>query len=137
MQWDAGEHAGFTKGTPWLKVNPNYRDINVENALGDSESVLAYYRALIRLRRAHPVIVHGAYDLLLEEHEEIYAFTRTLGDERLLVILNVSANTPMFRLPREVQFAEKTCLISNYEVPDEDIGEMKLRASEARVYRLA
>ena len=138
VQWNASRHAGFTEGTPWIEVNPNAKDINVENSLGDPESILAFYKTLIELRRAHPVIIYGAYDLLLAEHEEIYAFTRTLEGTRLLVILNVSENTPTFKLPSNVQFAEKTCLISNYEVePSEDIREVKLRAFEARVYYLA
>ncbi len=137
VQWDASEHAGFTKGVPWIKVNPNYKDINVEHSFSNSDSILAYYKVLIHLRKTHPVIVYGTYDLLLAEHEEIYAFTRALENERLLVILNVSENTPTFNLPSEVPFAEKTCLLSNYEVEaGEDIRGLKLRAFEARVYYL-
>ena len=137
MQWNAGEHAGFTSGTPWIRVNPNYKEINVEQALADSNSVFYYYQKLIRLRREHPVIVYGRYDLLLPEHEEIYAFTRTLDADRLLVILNVSKNTPVFNLPEVISFTRTELLISNYEVkPDEDIHKFTLRPFEARVYRL-
>ena len=99
MQWDAGAGAGFTAGTPWIKVNPNYRTINVEQALADPNSVLNYYRKLIRLRREHPIIVYGTYDLILDDHPQIYAFTRTLDDDRLLVILNFSGDAPVFELP--------------------------------------
>ena len=137
MQWDAGAGAGFTTGTPWIKVNPNYRTINVQQALADPNSVLNYYRKLIRLRREHPVIVYGAYDLILDDHPEIYAFTRTLGDDRLLVMLNFTAGTPVFELPDPISFTGKELLIGNYEVdPAEDIHRLTLRPYEAHVYRL-
>jgi oligo-1,6-glucosidase len=137
MQWEAGAHAGFTSGTPWIKVNPNYPAINVEQALADPDSIFAYYRQLIRLRKANSVIVYGTYDLLLNIHTEIYAFTRTLDDDRLLVILNFTKNTPVFALPTQVTFSGNELLISNYAVdPAEDIRRMTLRPFEARVYRL-
>ena len=137
MQWDSGENAGFTTGTPWLKVNPNYTDINVEKELRDPNSIFCYYRRLLELRKAYPVMVYGSYDLLLPEHEEIYAFTRTLQAERLLVILNFTKNTPVFELPPQLSFADKALLLSNYEVDAaEDIRRVSLRSFEARVYRL-
>jgi oligo-1,6-glucosidase len=140
IQWDAGEHAGFTTGTPWIKVNPNYEEINVTSALADSNSIFHYYKKLIQLRKANPVIVYGTYDLILDSHEEIYAFTRTLDAARLLVILNFSRNTPVFHLPEEISFSSTELLISNYEVEvdsDKDIRRLTLRPFEARVYRLA
>jgi oligo-1,6-glucosidase len=137
MQWDDSANAGFTTGTPWIKVNPNYREINVEQALADPQSIFHYYQQLIRLRKAHPIIVRGTYDLLLADDAQIYAFTRSWQDERLLVILNFSADTPVFALPPEVTFADNELLISNYPVdPAEAIHELPLRAFEARVYRL-
>ena len=137
VQWDDSEHAGFTSGTPWIKVNPNYEQINVEQALADPDSIWYYYQRLIRLRKQNPIMVYGTYDLILEAHEEIYAFTRTLGDERLLVILNFTANTPVFALPATITFAETELLIGNYAVdPAEEIRRLTLRPFEARVYRL-
>jgi len=137
MQWDASAHAGFTTGTPWMKVNPNYVAINVQQARADPHSVFAYYQTLIRLRKAHPTIVYGAYDLILDDDPEIYAFTRTLEDDRLLVVLNFRKNTPVFVLPTDVSFADKELLIGNYAVdPAEDIRRLTLRPFEARVYRL-
>lgn len=137
MQWDAGQGAGFTTGTPWLKVNPNYTSINVEAVLADPDSILYTYRRLIGLRKEHPVIVYGSYDLLLSEHEEIYAFTRTLGAERLLVILNFTENTPVFELPAAVVFEQHDLLVSNYEVDAaESLHGVRLQSYEARVYRL-
>jgi oligo-1,6-glucosidase len=135
MQWDESDNGGFTTGTPWIKVNPNYKAINVEQALADPDSIFYYYQQLIRLRKAYPVIVYGTYDLLLEEHEKIYAFTRTLKGDRLLVILNFSAESPIFELPSSVSVSNKTLLISNYEVDEgEEIERLALRPYEARVY---
>jgi oligo-1,6-glucosidase len=137
MQWDASEHGGFTTGTPWIKSNPNYKEINVADAIADPNSVFHYYKKLIQLRKEHPVIVYGSYDLLLPDHEEIYAFTRRLEEDRLLVILNFSQSSPVFNLPEDISFASKELLISNYEVdPDEELREITLRPFEARVYHL-
>ena len=137
MQWDTSEQAGFTTGTPWIKLNPNYKEINVTEALADPSSVFHYYKKLIQLRKENPVIVYGTYDLILDVHEEIYAFTRTLEEERLLVILNFSGNNPEFQLPENITFASTELLISNYEVTaNEDIHQIPLRPYEARVYRL-
>ena len=137
MQWDAKEQAGFTTGTPWIRVNPNYKEIYVAQALADPNSVFHYYKKLIQLRREHPIVVYGTYDLILPSHEEIYAFTRTLEAERLLVILNFSRNSPGFDLPEELSFSKEELLISNYGVDsNEDIHHFNLRPYEARVYRL-
>jgi oligo-1,6-glucosidase len=137
MQWDDGPRAGFTTGEPWIKVNPNHVSINVQQALADPNSVLHYYRQLIRLRRENPIMVYGTYDLILDDHPQIYAFTRTLGDERLLVLLNFSGDAPTFALPGSLAFTGKELLIANYEVdPAEDIHRLALRPYEARVYRL-
>jgi oligo-1,6-glucosidase len=137
VQWDEGENAGFTTGTPWIKVNPNYKEINAKQAQADPNSIFYYYQKLIRLRREKPIVVHGTYDLILDEDLEIYAFTRTLGDERLLVILNFTRNAPVFALPDSITFSGKELVISNYTVDSgEDIGQLTLRPYEARVYLL-
>jgi oligo-1,6-glucosidase len=137
MQWDSSEHAGFTSGTPWIRVNPNYQEINVADALTDATSVFHYYKRLIQLRKENPVIVYGSYDLLLASHEEIYAFTRTLDKDRLLVILNFNRNSPAFHLPENLAFASAELLINNYELnPADNVHAITLRPYEARVYRL-
>ncbi|MBD2156154.1 alpha-glucosidase [Leptolyngbya sp. FACHB-16] len=137
MQWDDSPNAGFSTGTPWIKVNPNYKEINVAHALSDPESIFYYYQRLIQLRKTNPVIVEGRYDLILEDDPEIYAFTRTLEGDRLLVILNFTANTPIFRLPKDLSANSPTLLIANYSVDEtEAIQELTLRPFEARVYRL-
>ena len=138
IQWDASEQAGFTTGEPWIKVNPNYKEINVSQALGDLNSIFYYYQKLIQLRKENPVIVYGTYDLILDSHEEIYAFTRTLDEDRLLVILNFSENPPVFNLPENISFAKNELLIGNYTVDSpHDIRQITLRPYEARVYRLS
>jgi oligo-1,6-glucosidase len=137
MQWDESANAGFTTGTPWLKVNPNYREINVARAVADPQSIYHYYRRLIQLRKANPVIVEGRYDLILDDDPAVYAFTRTLGEERLLVILNFTAGRPVFALPDGLPSANPELLIANYPVAEaEDISRLTLRPFEARVYRL-
>jgi oligo-1,6-glucosidase len=137
MQWDADAHAGFTTGTPWIKVNPNYQTINARQAIADPNSIFAYYQQLIRLRKANPVIVYGNYDLLPETDAAIYAYTRTLDDDRLLVILNFTATTPTIEIPAPIASANVDLLISNYPVdPAEAISNLILRPYEARVYRI-
>lgn len=116
MQWDDTMEAGFTKGKPWIEVNPNYKTINVKAELDDSNSVFYYYQKLINLRRKSiwsDIIVYGIYELLEKDDENIFAYTRKLGDRKILVVCNVSANKVKFNLNTEVN--EKACLICNYE----------------------
>jgi oligo-1,6-glucosidase len=138
MQWDDSENAGFTTGTPWLKVNPNYKEINAKKSLENSNSIFHYYRNLIKLRKEYKVIVYGDYNLILEEHDQIYAYTRVLDNETLLVITNFSIETPEFQLPGHIQYNSKHLLISNYEVDEnnDNISSIFLKPYEARVYLL-
>lgn len=100
MQWSAAPHGGFTTGTPWLAANPNHVEINAEAQLADPDSVFHFHRRLIALRRAHPVLVHGSFELLLPEHEQVFAYARTLGDQRCVVMINFG------REPQEVELPE-------------------------------
>lgn len=137
MQWDATAHGGFTAGTPWLTVNPNYADINAEEAVNDPDSIYHYYRGLIALRKRHEVIVYGEYDLLLQEDERIYAYTRTLGNERLLVVLNFFEQPVPFNLPETVRYGSFERLIGNYSEPNNgEPRSLQLRPYEAIVYKL-
>lgn len=133
MQWSAAAHAGFTTGTPWQPVNPNYPAIHSEAALADADSVFHYYRALVALRRAHPVLVEGRYELLLAEHPEIYAYLRTLGEERWLVVCNFYGGTPVLDVP----YRAAQRVIGNYPEAGGDLQGMVLRPYEAAIFRLA
>jgi oligo-1,6-glucosidase len=136
MQWDDSEHAGFTTGTPWLKVNPNYKEINAEYALKDSASIYYYYKELNRLRKEHDIIVYGTYDLILDDHEQIYAYTRTLGEEKLVIMCNFTGESAAFTLPEDLHFESSSLLIGNYEGSDQSLGDSRLKPYEARVYKL-
>lgn len=137
MQWDDSDNAGFTIGTPWIKVNPNYKEINAKKALEDENSVFHYYKKLIELRKSNEIIVYGTYDLILEDHPQIFAYTRTLNDKKLLIITNFSKDIILFTLPDDITYVKKELLISNYEVDaDKNIDKIHLKPYEARVYRL-
>ena len=88
MQWDTTKNAGFTSGTPWLPVNPNYVTVNAAEQLARADSVFHYYQRLIALRKEMDVIVYGHYELLEPDHPALFIYTRTLGEESLLVICN-------------------------------------------------
>jgi oligo-1,6-glucosidase len=137
MQWDGSAHAGFTAGVPWISVNPNYSEINVEQDLASQDSILHYYRKLIQLRKEHDIIVEGRYELILPDDEQVYAYLRVLQEQMLLVILNFSSETPKFHLPENIHYQRKKLIISNYQVDeDADIETFSLRPYEARVYIL-
>ncbi|MFD2671324.1 glycoside hydrolase family 13 protein [Marinicrinis sediminis] len=138
VQWDGSEHAGFTSGTPWLKVNPNYTDINAEKALQDPDSIFHYYKQLIALRKQHDVMVYGDYELILEDSDRIYAYTRTLGNEKWIIILNFFKEETEFQLPAHLKHDTRELMISNYANIDEQqpIDRFTLQPYEARVYRI-
>jgi len=92
MQWDASPNAGFTTGTPWIDVNPNHTTVNAAAACADERSVFHHYRRLIALRHTSPVVVDGDFTMLLADHPHVYAFTRSLGPETLLVLGNWSGD---------------------------------------------
>lgn len=136
FQWDDSENAGFTTGEPWLKLNPNYTEINAKQAVQDPDSIYHYYRKIIALRKAHPIIVYGDYELILPEHETIFAYTRTYEGEKLLVITNFSSDEAQFTLPANVTMPSVELLISNYDVEEtEEISSINLKPYEARVYK--
>ncbi|MCT2536986.1 alpha-glucosidase [Aquibacillus koreensis] len=137
MQWNDQINGGFTTGTPWLKVNPNYKTINVENQLEDSDSIYAYYKQLIELRKEEEVLVYGNYDLILEDDEKIYAYTRTLENKKVLVMTNLFPEEAEFHLPSALEGYNATLKLSNYDVEEKDqIKELSLKPYEARVYLL-
>ena len=133
MQWDASENGGFTSGTPWLQVNKNYKTINAAAQVNDPDSVFAYYKKLIALRHTNEVMVNGVYDVLIPDHPQIYAYTRTLGDKQLLVLCNDSEKE--VGVPAEIEekiAGAQGILIQNYK----DVKAGVLRPYEAVVYKI-
>lgn len=112
MQWDDSAYAGFSTANPWIMVNPNYTKINARDQINREDSVFKYYQKLIKLRHESELIVYGTYDLILDDDKDIYAYIRTLGDEKLIVYCNFSKNTREVELPEE--FTNGKVLISNY-----------------------
>ena len=112
MQWDDSAYAGFSTATPWIMVNPNYTKINAKDQINREDSVFKYYQKLIKLRHESELIVYGTYDLILDDDKDIYAYIRTLDDEKLIVYCNFSENTREVELPEE--FTNGKVLISNY-----------------------
>lgn len=132
MQWDDSANAGFTTGTPWIKVNSNYPKVNAKQEVSDPDSVFSYYKKLIRLRHENEIIVYGEYELLEPQNEELFIYTRTWNNEQLMVLCNftdkdvVIPAAVMAQIPADAQI-----LISNH------VGNLEavLRPYEARVYR--
>ena len=112
MQWDDSAYAGFSTANPWIMVNPNYTKINAKDQINREDSVFKYYQKLIKLRHESELIVYGTYDLILDDDKDIYAYIRTLGDEKLIVYCNFSENTREVEIPEE--FVNGKALISNY-----------------------
>ena len=129
MQWNDGENAGFTNGKPWMKVNPNYKEINAAQQVGDTDSIFGCYKELIRLRKNHPVFIDGDFRMLLNDNENIFAYAREDAGSRLLVICNFYEKTVSCLLDED-ELSGKL-LISNYKDADQT---MILRPYEARMY---
>lgn len=137
MQWNDQENAGFTKGKPWIKVNPNFIQINVEKEISNPDSIYNYYKDLIKLRKENPVLIYGHYQLILESHEKIYAYTRELGDELVVIMVNLFSEETDFVLPKSLKDKAYEFCLGNYCVKkNEKIEEITLRPYEARVYKL-
>ncbi len=130
MQWDGTRNAGFTSGTPWLKVNPNHAFINASTQIDNEQSVFNYYRTLIDLRKKHPVFIEGDFKLLLPDDEDIFAYMREYEGVRILVVANFHAGVRS--LASQLTFVGWTPLIANYQ--DDMIYQPILRAYEARIY---
>jgi trehalose-6-phosphate hydrolase len=138
VQWNGEENSGFTSGTPWIPVAKNYKEINVENALADDDSVFYHYQKLNRLRKEYSIIVDGDYQLILEDHPEIFAYVRNGEGEKLLAVNNFYEKETTFTLPSEVNIEGWTSeiLISNYSNTTNRFNDITLRPYESVVFRL-
>ena len=130
MQWTAGKNAGFTSGTPWMPVNPNHTIINAESQIGDPDSVLSFYKQLIRLRKTMPVITFGSFKLLMPEDKQVFAYERHDGENTLLVVCNFSCEDAALDAAAQTR---GDMVIGNYDTPGRD--DM-LRPWEVRVTML-
>lgn len=137
MQWNEEVNSGFTTSTPWISVAENFKEINVEKALEDKESVFYYYKKLIELRKTYDVITEGEYAILDENDPKIWAYTRTTESEVLLVINNFYGEEITYSVPAHVQLdgMQQEVLLSNYKDSSKDITNLDLRPYESIVYR--
>lgn len=134
MQWDMSRNAGFSIGNPWAKVNKNYKKINVQLEQEDENSILNFYKKMIRLRSENETLILGKYNLLMENHKEIYAFTRTLENERYLVIANLSEKRPKYKSP--FMLKKENLLLNNYDCNEECVNEFLMKPYECRLYKV-
>ncbi|MBO3368249.1 glycoside hydrolase family 13 protein [Clostridium perfringens] len=137
MQWNSSENAGFTCGKPWIGVNENYKTINVEVEERDENSVLNFYKKLIKLKKSNEALIYGVYDLILEEDENIFAYTRTLNNEKFLIMANLTGENAKYMYEKE-KLNSKDLILNNYEVCEhKNLTEFTLKHYECRVYKLS
>lgn len=131
MQWSAEDSAGFTTGTPWLKVNPNFREINVAAEQNNRDSIFYYYQKMIQIRKQEKALIYGDYTPFLEEHDQIFSYIRSGEDGKYLILANVSSEKAFFNGAEEL--ATNQVLLCNYAGPFE---RSHLQPFEARVYKI-
>ncbi len=137
MQWNSSKNAGFTCGKPWIGVNENYKTINVEVEERDENSVLNFYKKLIKLKKSNEALIYGVYDLILEEDENIFAYTRTLNNEKFLIMANLTGENAKYMYEKE-KLNSKDLILNNYEVcAHKNLTEFTLKPYECRVYKLS
>ncbi|WP_245249272.1 glycoside hydrolase family 13 protein [Vagococcus allomyrinae] len=132
IHWNGQANGGFTEGTPWLALNPEYDTINVANALADSESLFYHYQRLIALRKEQPIVVWGEYQELLPDDEQLYVYERKLAGERWLVVANFYEQATVFQTD---DYLATEIILSNYPDSALDLGNLLLRPYEAIVYK--
>lgn len=134
MQWDASENAGFTNGTPWLKVNPNYKAINVEKELNDENSILNFYKKMIKFKKSHEIATYGDFKLIYPEDKNVFAYARTLNDELFYVIGNLTSNNVKVS-DSQIEFDSSDIVLNNYDIESHRRQKtLDLKPFEVRVY---
>lgn len=131
MQWNAEKNAGFSTGTPWLKVNPNYQQINVETESKDPNSILNFYKKLIRLRRENKVFIYGTFDLILQDHPDVFAYVRNLNNQEAVIICNLKGKNAKVKVDLKTH---TPLALSNYGDASILAETMELKPFECRVY---
>ncbi|WLR55220.1 alpha-glucosidase [Mesobacillus subterraneus] len=132
MQWSAADNAGFSTGKPWIGTNPNYKEINVEAQLQDPGSILHFYKKMIEMKKTNEIFTYGTYDLVLEDHTQIYAYTRTMGDKQALVISNLTNEPAAFEF-NGFPLESSQLLLNNYKVEEQE-SLFTMKPYETRVY---
>jgi len=131
MHWNDSTNAGFSEQQPWLQVNPNYPEINVEAALEDQNSIFYHYQKLIELRKSLPVIVYGDFEPVFEDHEKVFGYIRSDEQHRLFVLNNFTAEDVELNIPEELQANKAECIIANYEYRQQVGGTVTLKPYES------
>lgn len=134
MQWTGGRNAGFSTGVPWFFVNDNYKQINVEEQEKDEDSLLNFYRKLLKFRKEHPIAIYGTYRELMPESRKLYVYERSYQGKRLLVICSFTAEQVRFEAPEGTELSEGTAVLSNYDFNYIISNGFTTRPYELRVY---
>ncbi|AUO15600.1 glycoside hydrolase family 13 protein [Clostridium taeniosporum] len=136
MQWDSSKNAGFSTDNPWIDINSNYKEINVESELKDSNSVFNFYKRMIQIKKNSETLIYGEYKLILDEDKNIYSYMRILDDKKYMIICNLSDNENLYKYDEEVLRFENL-ILSNYHVDKHDeINSINLKPWECRLYKL-
>ncbi|MFA6708551.1 MAG: alpha-glucosidase [Fusobacterium sp.] len=135
MQWSSGKNAGFTTGIPWLKVNENYKFINVENQIKDKNSIYNFYKKLINLRKNSRTLIYGKFNLILKNIEDVFVYSRILENEEYLIISNLSDKIKKIKI-KGYDNKEKELILKNYRECDHFLGRMILKPYECLVYKI-
>ncbi|MCZ4222394.1 glycoside hydrolase family 13 protein [Pedobacter rhodius] len=136
FQWNDTANAGFTTGKPWIKVNPNYKMVNVAAEEKDPDSELSYFKKIVALRKASPVLVYGAYQVFDIENPDVYCYTRSNGKDKMLVILNFSGKAISYSLNKDIDTASAEVLINNYAKAALKQNQIKLLPWQSIVYKI-
>lgn len=136
FQWDDSENAGFTTGTPWIKLNPNYKEINLKKDLESEDSVFRFYQKLIALRKSEEAMWNGNLQMLLPENETEFCYLRETEDSKLLVLLNYSSEKKELILPEDLDVKDATLLLSNYDREKDLMDRKAFLPYEAAIYKM-
>ncbi|MDJ1091531.1 alpha-glucosidase [Macrococcus caseolyticus] len=136
MQWDDTKNAGFTKGTPWLKVNPNFEDINVFKQEKDENSILNFYKQLIQLKKKHLTLTYGTFDLIYPEDTKVFAYTRTYEGDQFIIIGNLSHDKVTLKKDESLEMKDESLVLYNYQKEDRSEDIFTFQPFEARIYHI-
>ncbi|SHJ72668.1 alpha-glucosidase [Clostridium cavendishii DSM 21758] len=136
MQWSGQTNAGFSKKTPWIGVNPNYKEINLEVQINDDKSVFNYYKKLISLKKSNEALIYGKYNLIMENDENVYAYTRVFGEEKYIIICNLTSKEAKYTY-ENIELKFNKLILSNYDIKKHNVlKSFVLRPYEARIYKI-